>query len=146
MAATLRRDLIRPLVLFNFGEAKRIPYLRFDCEEAGDKKENAEIFETLICDIGIQIPTAYLYKKFGIPKPKPGEEIAEPPKAISALPFKTNVRRVALKEKPIPAHQAQIDDLVDRVIRHNTGAFAKMFKPVLHMLDKAESLDRKSVV
>ncbi len=29
LAATLRRDLIRPLVLFNFGEEKRIPRIRF---------------------------------------------------------------------------------------------------------------------
>ena len=36
LASTLRRDLIRPLCIFNFGEDKRIPYIRFDCEESED--------------------------------------------------------------------------------------------------------------
>ncbi|WP_261949065.1 DUF935 domain-containing protein [Paenibacillus melissococcoides] len=30
----MRRDLIRPLVYFNYGESRRIPHLRFDCEES----------------------------------------------------------------------------------------------------------------
>ena len=68
LAATLRRDLIRPLVLFNFGEEKRIPYIRFDVEEAGDLKEMADMYEKLICNIGLKIPTTHLYKKFSIPK------------------------------------------------------------------------------
>lgn len=138
LAATLRRDLIRPLVLFNFGEEKRIPYLRFDAEEAEDQKEMAEIYETLICNIGLQIPTSYLYKKFGIPKPEPGEEIAVA-KRDEALPLKT----VALKEKPTAAQRTQklIDELADRSIKHNSGAFAKMFAPVLKMLGKADSLE-----
>ena len=33
LASTLRRDLIRPLCIFNFGEDKRIPKIQFDCEE-----------------------------------------------------------------------------------------------------------------
>ena len=36
LASTLRRDLIRPLCIFNFGEDKRIPHIRFDCEESED--------------------------------------------------------------------------------------------------------------
>ena len=43
LASTLRRDLIRPLCIFNFGENKRIPRIRFDCEESEDLMQTANI-------------------------------------------------------------------------------------------------------
>ncbi|WP_455709939.1 phage portal protein family protein [Paenibacillus melissococcoides] len=57
---------MRPLVYFNYGESRRIPHLRFDCEEAGDLKETADIYWKLI-DMGLKIPTSHLYKKFSVP-------------------------------------------------------------------------------
>ena len=73
LAATLRRDLIRPLVLYNFGEDKRIPYLRFDAEESEDLTQTATVIGTLIREAGLKVPTSYIYKKFSIPKPE-GDE------------------------------------------------------------------------
>ena len=48
LAATLRRDLIRPLCLFNFGESQRIPKIRFDCEESEDLLQIANILGALV--------------------------------------------------------------------------------------------------
>lgn len=79
IAATLRRDLIRPLVLYNFGEDKRIPYLRFDAEESEDLTQTATVIGTLIREAGLKVPTSYIYKKFSIPKPEGDEEVATPP-------------------------------------------------------------------
>lgn len=59
LASTLRRDLIRPLCIFNFGEDKRIPYIRFDCEESEDLTQTATILGTLIEKVGLRI----LYNK-----------------------------------------------------------------------------------
>ena len=64
LASTLRRDLIRPLCIFNFGEDKRIPYIRFDCEESEDLTQTATILGTLIEKVGLRIPTSFVYKKF----------------------------------------------------------------------------------
>lgn len=138
LAATLRRDLIRPLVFFNFGEDRRIPYIRFDCEEADDLKETVDIYSTLICDIGLKIPTSHLYKKFSIPKPESGEEIATPNKNTS-LPFTMK----ALKDKPDtkPGTQGRIDNMASIAAKQSTGMFQKLFAPVLSMLESAESLD-----
>lgn len=55
LASTLRRDLIRPLCIFNFGEDKRIPYIRFDCEESEDLTQTATILGTLIEKVGLRI-------------------------------------------------------------------------------------------
>lgn len=154
LAATLRRDLIRPLVIFNFGEDKRIPYIRFDCEEAGDLKETAEIVGTLIEKTGLKIPTSYLYKKFSIPKPEEGDEIATPSfsGAAGMFPFKQldqatqlALTQLALKagaeQEPEPGTQAHIDKLADAAVKKGAGSFKKAFAPVLKLLEKAQSLE-----
>jgi phage gp29-like protein len=149
LAATLRRDLIRPLVLFNFGEDKRIPYIRFDAEEAGDMKETADIYEKLICQIGLKIPTAHLYKKFSIPKPEDGEEVAAPPTtAASVQTLKNDLIVRSNKEvtdtelqKIDKEYQEKIDSFADMAVAQSSSVFAKIFEPVMKLLDDVESLD-----
>lgn len=142
LAATLRRDLIRPLVLFNYGEDKRIPYVRFDCEEAGDQKETVDIYEKLICRIGLKIPTAHLYKKFSIPKPEEGEEVATPPAGAFNMPLKALKNKTDRNLEQIDKeYQAQIDKLADAAASHSSSIFAKIFEPVMELLNKTESLE-----
>lgn len=149
LAATLRRYLIRPLVLYNFGEDKRIPYLRYDCEEAGDLKETAEIIGTLIEKTGLKVPTSYLYKKFSIPKPESDEEIATPSyggAGTGSLPFKQEptprARQISLKAEDLPpGTQQRVDLLADAAVRKSAGTFKKAFAPVLKLIEKAGSLE-----
>lgn len=152
LASTLRRDLIRPLVLFNFGEDKRIPYIRFDFEEAGDLKEAAVIYENLICKIGLKIPTAHLYKKFSIPKPEAGEEVATPPSpsastATAVQPLKEefkvlkNKEDIAKEQKISLDYQVQVDTLADAAAAQSSNLFVKIFEPVMKLLESSESLD-----
>lgn len=121
LAATIRQDLIRPLVLFNFGEERRIPYLKFDFEEADDLKETVDIYRTLICEIGLPVSREHLYKKFSIPKPEAGEAIVSP----ETLLRKTAEPPVSLKAESIPEwerlaltakkkDQAEIDSLIEK--------------------------------
>lgn len=56
LATTIRRDIIRPLVEYNFGTNANIPFFAFDCKEAEDQKEAIEIYRTLVCDLGLRIP------------------------------------------------------------------------------------------
>lgn len=146
LADTVRRDLIRPLVMFNFGEDKRIPYIRHDCEEAGDLKETAEIIGTLIEKTGLKVPTNYLYKKFSIPKPEESDEIAEPAfTGKGVLPFKSGAAGVvAMKSgeaETKPGTQAHIDKLCDAVIAKSAGSFKKAFEPVLALVENTKSLE-----
>lgn len=160
LAATLRRDLIRPLVMFNFGEDRRIPYIKFDCEEADDLKETADIYKTLICDINLPVPLSHLYKKFSIAKPEAGEEIAKPAyygsmalndKApqlspapmVSASEINPNIETVELKDEPdaFIEGQKEIDALATGALKQNVGVFTKMFEPVLKIVGEAESLE-----
>ena len=149
LAATLRRDLIRPLVLFNFGDDSRVPYIRFDAEESEDLEQTANIVGTLIKETGLKIPTSYLYKKFSIPKPEAGEEIAQPSQQPGAgfggLPFKQTppMGAISLKAGVEPGHgtQERIDHLADAAVRKSAGTFQKAFGPVLKLIEKAGSLE-----
>lgn len=78
LAATLRDDLVYPLVLFNFGvdTAKRLPQIVFDCEETDDLKALAEILQTLT-GMSVPIPLSYIYKKFSIPEPAPSDAVTK---------------------------------------------------------------------
>ena len=141
LASTLRRDLIRPLCIFNFGEDKRIPHIRFDCEESEDLTQTAEIIGTLIEKTGLRVPTSYLYKKFSIPEPEADEEIATPRFAGGAgiLPFK----QLSLKAGPDGRHgtQQRIDQIADAALAASKGNFSRIFGPVRGLVDRAGSLE-----
>lgn len=143
LASTLRRDLIRPLVLFNFGDDSRLPSIRYDCKEAENLKDTAEVLGTLIQQTGLKVPTSYLYKKFSIPEPQEGEEIATPPAAApQAVP--TSFKAKALKDSPRePTSQQQVDGLADKAVQQSqsAGTFQDMFAPILDLLGKSSSLD-----
>jgi phage gp29-like protein len=144
LASTLRRYLIRPLVLYNFGEDKRIPSIKYDYEEAGDLEQDANIIGTLIEKTGLRVPTSFLYKKFSIPIPEKGEEIATPSYGGSITPLKHDpARQLALKSGGDPAHgsQERIDRMIDAATRKSAGTFKKAFSPVLKIIEKAESLE-----
>ncbi len=150
IAATLRRDLIRPLVLYNFGEDKRIPYLRFDAEESEDLTQTATVIGTLIREAGLKVPTSYIYKKFSIPKPEGDEEVAAPPgqtaqgAGFGPFSFKAQPGEpIALKAGDGAGHGTQecVDRLAAAATRKSAGAFKKAFGPVLKKIENAESLE-----
>ena len=150
IAATLRRDLIRPLVLYNFGEDKRIPYLRFDAEESEDLTQTATVIGTLIREAGLKVPTSYIYKKFSIPKPEGYEEVAAPPgqtaqgAGFGPFSFKAQPGEpIALKAGDGAGHRTQerVDRLAAAATRKSAGAFKKAFGPVLKKIENAESLE-----
>ena len=145
LASTLRRDLIRPLCIFNFGEDKRIPHIRFDCEESEDLTQTAEIIGTLIEKTGLRVPTSYLYKKFSIPEPEADEEIATPRVTGGAgiLPFKQPTTALSLKAGADGGHgtQQRIDQIADAALAASKGNFIEIFGPVLKLVDRAGSLE-----
>ena len=148
LASTLRRDLIRPLCIFNFGEDKRVPHIRFDCEESEDLTQTATIIGTLVNEAGLRVPTSFIYKKFSIPEPEADEEVAAPRSTsagLTGLPFKKepNPAQIALKAEGDGGvgTQQHIDKLASAAVRHGAGSFKRAFGPVLKIIEKAESLE-----
>ena len=147
LASTLRRDLLRPLCIFNFGEDRRIPYIRFDCGESQDLTQTAEILGTLIEKTGLRVPASFIYRKFSIPVPEAGEEIAVPRGAGGAgmVPFREDLPagRIPLKSgtDSRDGSQARIDRLVEAAAGKGARCFKHAFAPVLKAVERAESLE-----
>ena len=98
-----------------------------------DLVQTANIVGTLIEKTGLSVPTSYLYKKFSIPKPEAGEEIAKPPSMTGAgsplLPFTATAQSapIALKAGGAAGHgtQARADYLAQAAARRSASAFKK---------------------
>lgn len=153
LAVTVRRDIIRPLVEYNFGYGVDIPIFTFDCQEAEDQKEIVQIYKTLSCDMGLAIPESHIYKKFNIPKPEEGERVLEPKAAGGLQPHAPGdvpaggmiTDGYSLKEDGRAAgaseEQDQIDRMGEEALKASEKAFEKMMAPVMQMLSDADDLE-----
>lgn len=138
LATTITRDIIRPLVEYNFGFGVPVPQLFFDCKEAEDQKETVEVYKTLTCDMGLKIPAAHIYKKFNIPKPEDGEEILEPSKQGNLL---ISEEEKSLKNEPGQSEQEQLDIMTAIANKKGSEALREMVKPILEMVEQCENLE-----
>ena len=78
LGKTINRDLVLPLVYFNFGPQESYPIFKFHLEEPEDLKELSEVVGNLVeAGAGKVIPANWINDKFKIPKPKDDEETLE---------------------------------------------------------------------
>ena len=138
LAKTLNRDLIRPLVLFNFGAETPCPKLKFKTEEPEDTKQAVGTLKELV-SMGLPVSRSYVYERFGIPIPQDGEELLEPKgDSFGGLPFKggTVLQANSFGKKA----QAVIDEFVDGLVAAGAEAHADDFKIVAQAIEKANDL------
>jgi len=140
LESTLRDDLIRPLVLFNFGETSRLPSIKFDCEIPEDLKLLAEIFSEL-SSMGVPLPLSHIYERFGIPAPKDGEAVTARQNQGFGLPLKAFVNKETPELTAASDYQKRIDALGDRSISLSADLFEQVFRPVRELALKAGSLE-----
>lgn len=73
LGLTLREQLLRPLVGFNFGWDKAVPWFRFRYEEEEDLKTLSEVYRNL-ADLGVPLSLEHVAERFGIPLAPKGQE------------------------------------------------------------------------
>lgn len=102
LSNTIRFQIIRPLVGYNFGWDKPLPWFKIMYEPSEDMKALSEVYKNLH-DMGQPIAEEHVSDRFKIPLPKDGETPLPPPATPGALPFmmKMNAHRV----KHIPLSQ-----------------------------------------
>src|SRR4030042_1273029 len=66
LAVTLREQLLRPLVGFNFGWDRPCPWFRFKLAEEEDLKTLSEVYRNLK-EIGVPLRGAQVAERFGVP-------------------------------------------------------------------------------
>ena len=80
LAATLNRDLVRPIVALNFGEMKLYPRLRI----AREKREDLAALITnlgALVPMGLEVEMSVIRDKLGLPEPPKGAKILAAPAA-----------------------------------------------------------------
>ena len=136
LSATLRRDLLTPLVKFNFGEEAHVPYLKFDCEEGEDLEKTIDMYDKLINKLGLKVSTNHIYKKFNIPKPEDNEEIAAGETVMPSAQSSMIANKLQFQGK-----QAEVDDLVEIAKLESVPAFKKQFNVLKESINKCKSLE-----
>lgn len=136
LAETLRRDLIRPLVLFNFGPEARLPWLKFHYEPPEDLEAASKTYAVLVKDVGLPIAAEHIYEKFGIPKPEAGQELVAP--AGGAAPLKGLVLSEDMGPRTV---QGKVDRLADLAVARALPAMRDMLEPVKRAIAEAKSLE-----
>lgn len=153
LAVTIRRDIIRPLVEFNYGVDANLPLFTFDCQEVADQKDTVGIYRTLVCDMGLEIPKGHIYKKFSIPEPAEGEEVLKPPVGMAAMPREqtppggtemlsgkiSGAEEFILKDGDL--EQTQVDSIVAMADKQAGSIFEEMLKPILRIVDTADDME-----
>lgn len=136
LTETLRRDLIRPLVLFNFGPGVELPWIKFHYEPPEDLVSQSKTYTTLVRDLGLPIAAEHVYEKFGIPKPEEGQTLLTPPSSGWPMPL----RSLALSNE-LPAAQGKVDTLADVATSRALPAIQEMLEPVKQAIARATSLE-----
>lgn len=76
-AATLRRDLLRPMVEARFGPAAAVPEFRRSLVESIDTKTLAQTLAVASRELRMRIPRAWAHRSLGIPEAAAGEAVLE---------------------------------------------------------------------
>ena len=121
LAATIRRDLLGPIVRLNWGPDAPVPYLTFDVGATEDLDSLATRIEVLSRS-GLAIPTAWAYDRFGIPSPEPGEDILEAPRSGGGLPFDLGAHAVGNSETVALDASEDEAEITALLRRHNRQA------------------------
>jgi len=121
LAATILRDLVAPLVQFNFGANVPLPVVRFQIDEPEDLVGLATILEKTV-PLGFKVPQAWFRDKLGVPEAQDGEDVLALAAAAAAPvdPVDLPAKPAAAANSRTPhcpvhstAHSAQERDALD---------------------------------
>lgn len=81
--ATIRKCVIVPLVVRNFGPNAPVPEFRFLTEESTDLDKLSQALDRLLSR-GLRVPARWVRATFGIPEPEDGDELVDMGKSAMA--------------------------------------------------------------
>lgn len=134
IATTVRNQLIRPLVGFNFGWDTPLPKYSSIYKEDEDLEKKAGWLEKLM-KVGMPVGVKYLQEQFSIPVPEAGEEVIRVQAETTGAPA---IAKIIAKDDG-KAAPTTIDTLVDKALYD--GDMDDVLNPVKALLDAAESLE-----
>jgi len=136
LSATLMRDLVRPFVRLNYGDAAAVPVARLAVEEPEDLAAEAEIVERL-SRAGVRLRAQEVREYFGYSEPAAGEEVvvgAAAP-ATPAAPASAALAHTAAATAAVG--QASQRDALDDAIDAEADAWTAALADIENTLAKA---------
>jgi phage gp29-like protein len=73
--ATLRRDVLRPLVAARFGPQAPVPVFRRALAQAIDTEALTNTLAVAVRELGMEVPRRWLHQALGVPEPQAGEAV-----------------------------------------------------------------------
>lgn len=138
LAKTLKMQLIRPFVGFNFGWDKSLPQLLAQYQEPEDLQATATTYNTLVTAGFDGIPKSHIHEKFGIPVPKEGEETLKAPAAgFGAFAQKQGLRPLVGKQ----GAGDPLDGWADKAIDAAGETLADWLAPIREVILSGGSLE-----
>ena len=138
IASTVRTQLIRPYVGYNYGWDTPVPKYtgRFKKE---DLKEHAEIIDTLADRM--DIPVSYVRKKYNLPEPQEGEEVLRAKTTPVAATLENTSHYIARAPNEARKQNLDILDMVSASLGGQADSHIKdMLKPIEIIMAKSKSL------
>lgn len=150
IARTLRRDLTRAFVAFNYGLDKLglAPHIRPAILDDDELKVNAETLQ-ILQNLGLEIPENWVRSKFGVPAPTEGERTLKAPSVSTPLETRDyTYARVALERAATPVTgrgvlegQAFTTALIANSSDAAQAAFAPNVNAVLEVVQASSNYD-----
>lgn len=162
LAATLNRDLVRPLIELNKGPRKKYPKLKIGRPDEEDVETLVKNVKDLV-PLGLKVGMSTMQKKIGLPAPAPGEELLAAPRPAAQGAagvdgeFTEPADRLAL---PAPAKQVSLNkaepgithDAIDTAVAEMMadGGWRQLVQPVVAGLAEelagAQSVDEARAI
>lgn len=136
VASTIRSQLIRPIVGFNFGWETPVPKFTAKWKEEEDLVKTAEWLEKVTTFRSV--PAAWVDQKFGIPEAEEGGEMVGGPQAAPTPEPTAAKQKVVAKQETGDA--GDVIDIITNTALDETS-MDEMLAPVKQLLDEVESLE-----
>jgi len=134
LSKTYRDQFIRPLVGYNFGWDKPLPWLKFKHEMPEDLKMLSAVYKDLH-GINQPISAEHVSERFKIPMPKKGETVLEGPSSPFAM------KRITAKQGQFSPEQQKLEELVAAGVENAVSAASGLREPIKKMITDAKSLE-----
>ena len=137
LANTLRMQLLRPLVGFNFGWDTPVPWFRFQLQEPEDLEKLSKVYKNLV-EMGQPISAEHVSERFGVPLPEQGETVITPPGRGGPSPMK-QITAKSRPESPTEGPADTLDALGQKTL--SAAKFDTLMGPVEKLLGSVSSLE-----
>lgn len=140
LASTIKSQVIKPLVGFNFGWDVPVPDFQINVYKPEDLKSMAEIYKTLV-EMGFQgITEDHIHEKFGIPKPRKDEKVVIPPSQQGqVIPNKARSGKTFDFKPRFTAEQENIERLIENSVSATRGIYSDYIKDIKKVIENSNS-------